>query len=68
MKANFEAKDNINSVDDPKQRAIKAKAELIRSVMREQSVSIDVRQALGDNVIRLAVTSSCLKRYQRTFW
>ncbi|MDT2194855.1 hypothetical protein P7H14_25565 [Paenibacillus larvae] len=34
---------------DPKQRAIKAKAELIRSVMREQSVSIDVRQALGDN-------------------
>ncbi|UYL91476.1 major capsid protein [Paenibacillus phage NHScienceFair] len=49
LKANFEAKDNINSVDDPKQRAIKAKAELIRSVMREQSVSIDVRQALGDN-------------------
>ncbi|UYL91967.1 major capsid protein [Paenibacillus phage Dante] len=49
LKTNFEAKDNINSVDDPKQRAIKAKAELIRSVMREQSVSIDVRQALGDN-------------------
>ncbi|UYE92112.1 major capsid protein [Paenibacillus phage BarryFoster_Benicio] len=49
LKVNFEAKDNINSVDDPKQRAIKAKAELIRSVMREQSVSIDVRQALGDN-------------------
>ncbi|UYL91884.1 major capsid protein [Paenibacillus phage Ollie] len=49
LKANFEAKDNINSVDDPKQRAIKAKAELIRSVMCEQSVSIDVRQALGDN-------------------
>ncbi|MEV2445497.1 phage major capsid protein [Paenibacillus larvae] len=49
LKANFEAKDNINSVDDPKQRAIKAKAELIRATMQKQAVTQDVFQALGDN-------------------
>ncbi|OIK11982.1 major capsid protein [Bacillus sp. MUM 116] len=39
----------LGNVADPKQRVIKAKAELIRSTIRTQAVSSDVFQALGDN-------------------
>jgi HK97 family phage major capsid protein len=35
--------------NDPKQKVVKAKAELIRSTMHQKSVSTDVFQALGDN-------------------
>jgi HK97 family phage major capsid protein len=36
--------------DDPKERTIQAKAQLIRSVMNKQPVPDDIYQALGDNV------------------
>ncbi|MED0649761.1 phage major capsid protein [Aeribacillus pallidus] len=49
QKAKFEAKNGINSVDDPKEKVIKAKAELIRATINQRPVSVDVRQALGDN-------------------
>lgn len=49
QKAKFEAKNDLNSVADPKQKVIKAKAELIRSVMQRKPVSREVFQALGDN-------------------
>jgi len=49
QKAKFEAKNGINSVDDPEQKVIKAKAELIRATINKRPVSVDVRQALGDN-------------------
>lgn len=38
----------IASENDPKQKVAKAKAELIRATIRQQPVSPDVRQALGD--------------------
>lgn len=49
QKANFEAKNDLNAVNDPKERVVKAKAELIRATMRKQSVSTEIFQALGDN-------------------
>ncbi|MFW5438750.1 phage major capsid protein [Paenibacillus apiarius] len=39
----------LQNENDPQQRILKAKAELIRATMRKQSVSADVSQALGDN-------------------
>jgi HK97 family phage major capsid protein len=48
QKAKFQAKNDINSVDDPKEKVIKAKAELIRAVMQGKPVPADVRAALGD--------------------
>lgn len=39
----------LENENDPQQRKIKAKAELIRSTVRQQSVSTDVYQVLGDN-------------------
>lgn len=39
----------IAGESDPKQKLIKAKAELIRATIRQQVVPTDVRQALGDN-------------------
>ncbi|MED0702823.1 phage major capsid protein [Aeribacillus composti] len=48
QKAKFQAKNGINSVEDPKEKVIKAKAELIRAVMQGKPVPDDVRAALGD--------------------
>jgi HK97 family phage major capsid protein len=39
----------INNQNDPKQKVISAKASLVRSTMRQQSVSPEVFQALGDD-------------------
>lgn len=39
----------LGSENDPKQKVAKAKAELIRATIRQQPVSDEVRQALGDN-------------------
>lgn len=39
----------LGSEADPKQKVIKAKAELIRSTMRQKAVSSEVFQALGDD-------------------
>jgi HK97 family phage major capsid protein len=49
QKAKFEANNNIHTIEDPKERLIKAKAELIRATMRGKPLSADVRAALGDN-------------------
>jgi HK97 family phage major capsid protein len=49
QKAKFEAKNDIKTISDPKQKIIKAEAELIRSAMSGKPVSAEVRQALGDN-------------------
>jgi HK97 family phage major capsid protein len=48
QKAKFQTKNGINSVEDPKEKVIKAKAELIRAVMQRKPVPDDVRAALGD--------------------
>lgn len=47
--AKVAANTGILNVDDPTQRKVNAKAELIRGTMRQQAVSTDVFQALGDN-------------------
>jgi len=44
----FEQKQEISQVADPKERTVKAKAELIRAAIRQQAVPQDVRAALGD--------------------
>ncbi|MDA2636375.1 phage major capsid protein [Bacillus cereus] len=49
QRAKFAMNQGVNSIQDPKQRIVQAKAELIRATMRKQSVPTDVRQALGDN-------------------
>ena len=54
QKAKFAAQQQANSLgfaneNDPKQKVIKAKAELIRSTMRQKAVSAEVFQALGDD-------------------
>jgi HK97 family phage major capsid protein len=48
QKAKFEANNDLKSISDPKERIIKAKAELIRATMQGKPVSADVRAALGD--------------------
>lgn len=53
QKAKFTQQQELNSLgieneNDPKQKVAKAKAELIRATIRQQPVSSDVRQALGD--------------------
>jgi HK97 family phage major capsid protein len=48
QKAKFEANNNLKSIDNPKERIIKAKAELIRATMQGKPVPADVRAALGD--------------------
>lgn len=39
----------VSAIEDPKQKLIKAKAELIRATIRQQPVPTDVQAALGDN-------------------
>lgn len=48
QKAKFENQDTFGGVEDPKQKAIKAKAELIKATIRNQSVSKEVMAQLGD--------------------
>lgn len=48
QKAKFENQDTFGGVEDPKQKAIKAKAELIKATIRNQSVSKEVMATLGD--------------------
>lgn len=48
QKQRFEER-TIQSIEDPKERTIKAKAELIRSAIRNKPMSDEVRAALGDN-------------------
>lgn len=54
QKAKFAAQQEINNLGlggevDPKQKVVKAKAELIRSTMRQKAVTSEVFQALGDD-------------------
>lgn len=49
QKAKFEARNDVQSIEDPQQRLIKAKAELIRAGMHGKPVTADVLAALGDN-------------------
>lgn len=48
QKAKFQ-KDKLGKIEDPKQKVVSAKAELIRATMRGKAVSTDILQALGDN-------------------
>ncbi|MED3721018.1 phage major capsid protein [Geobacillus stearothermophilus] len=48
QKTKFAANNDLKSIDDPKERIIKAKAELIRATMQGKPVPADVRAALGD--------------------
>jgi HK97 family phage major capsid protein len=52
QKAKLAAQNQTNPLGnetDPKQRIVKAKAELVRATMRKQAVSPDIFQALGDD-------------------
>lgn len=49
QKAKLESQKGLKGVDDPKERVIKAKAELVRSVMKGKPVSDEILQALGDD-------------------
>jgi len=40
---------DFNSISDPAQQKVKAKAEMIRAAIRQQPLSNEYRQALGDN-------------------
>lgn len=48
QKAQFESKKNTFS-EDPKQKIVDAKAELVKAVMTNKPVSNEIRQALGDD-------------------
>ncbi|HDR5353031.1 phage major capsid protein [Bacillus thuringiensis] len=49
QKAKFQTQNNMQSIEDPKQKMTVAKAELIRATIRQRSISEDARMALGDN-------------------
>lgn len=49
QKVKFQQNKGIQAIEDPKQKVIKAKAELIRAAMSGKPVAAEVRQALGDN-------------------
>ena len=48
QKAKFENQDTLGGVEDPKQKMTKAKAELIKATIRNQTVSQEIKQQLGD--------------------
>lgn len=48
QKAQFQSQQGIKGIEDPKQKIISAKAELIRATIRQRSLSEDARMALGD--------------------
>lgn len=49
QQAQFQQKEGIEAVQDPKARVMKAKAELIRTVMKNKPASAEIFQALGDD-------------------
>lgn len=49
LEAQMASQKDLKTIDDPKERLIKAKAELIRATMRGKPIPADVRAALGDN-------------------
>ncbi|WP_018934564.1 phage major capsid protein [Gracilibacillus lacisalsi] len=49
QKAKFEDQNNIKGIDDPKQKKVEAKAEMIRATMTNKPITKEVFQALGDN-------------------
>jgi len=49
QKAKFSQNQGIQGVEDPKQRVIEAKAELVRATMTGKPLSNEVLQVLGDN-------------------
>ncbi|MFD0768865.1 phage major capsid protein [Bacillus sp. CGMCC 1.60114] len=49
QKAKFHSQQGINGIEDPNQKVVAAKAELIRATMRQKAITSDVRQVLGDN-------------------
>lgn len=49
FQAQMEGNKGLKDVNDPKERAIKAKAELIRATVMKNPVSQEIFQALGDN-------------------
>lgn len=49
QKSQFANKDNILNIDDPKEKVVKAKADMIKAVMKNEPISTEIKQALGDN-------------------
>ncbi|MBY7109986.1 MULTISPECIES: phage major capsid protein [Bacillus] len=49
QKAQFQNQTGLQGIEDPKQKIIAAKAELVRATIRQRSLSEDARMALGDN-------------------
>lgn len=48
QKAAFQNKQGLNGIEDPKQKVVAAKAELIRATMKNKVISTEIRAALGD--------------------
>ncbi|WP_272033096.1 phage major capsid protein [Oceanobacillus kimchii] len=49
QKTKFDQKDDIQNIADPSEKKMKAKADFIKAVMKNEPVPKDVRQALGDD-------------------
>ncbi|WP_017797573.1 phage major capsid protein [Oceanobacillus kimchii] len=49
QKTKFNQKDEIQNIADPSEKKMKAKADFIKAVMKNEPVPKDVRQALGDD-------------------
>ncbi|SDI19059.1 phage major capsid protein, HK97 family [Alteribacillus persepolensis] len=49
QRAQFEQNNDVKTIEDPNARKVKAKAELVRSVIRQEPLSGDVKAALGDD-------------------
>ncbi|EOO28622.1 hypothetical protein IIU_05740 [Bacillus cereus VD133] len=49
QRAKLAAKKGVQTIEDPKQRMIQAKAELIRATIMKSPVKADILQALGDD-------------------
>ncbi|MCT1575693.1 phage major capsid protein [Oceanobacillus kimchii] len=50
QKTKFDQKDDIKNIADPTEKKMKAKADFIKAVMKNEPVPNDVRLALGDDV------------------
>lgn len=49
QQAAAKAAGNLANIDDPKQKVVEAKAEMIKAVMTNKPISDDIRQVLGDD-------------------
>lgn len=49
VKAKLDANKGLNTIDNPQQKVIAAKASLVRSTMRGKAIDADIRAALGDD-------------------